>query len=91
MKLNEMILWRGGLPVVSNTSGGGTQYGAEEDDEEWEEDTDGESTEDVDQHVRVAALPEDGTEHLCTVIPTGERRHKLGTHMQFSYHIILGT
>lgn len=68
------IIFSGGLPDAARAAAEGTQQRAEEDEEEGEEDTDGESTEDVDQHVRVAALPEDSTQHLCRVVPEAERR-----------------
>lgn len=47
----------------------GTQQRAEQDEEEGEEDTDRESTKNVDQHVRVAVLPEYCTQHLCRIVP----------------------
>lgn len=44
-------LFSSGLPVSTPAAVGSTQQRAEEDEEEGDEDTDGESTENVDQHV----------------------------------------
>jgi len=57
-----------GVPV-SEVAAVGIQHRADKDEEEGKEDADGESTENVDQHVWVAALPEHSTQHLCRVIP----------------------
>lgn len=75
-KIISSYEFRAGSPDGARAAAKGTQQGAEDDEEEREEDADGESTEDVDQHVRVAVLPEDSAQHLCRVVPArhGGRR-----------------
>lgn len=59
------ISWLPAVRVVAK----GTQQGAEEDEDEGEEYTDRKSAKNVEQHVRVAVLPEYCTQHLRRIIP----------------------
>lgn len=67
------------VPAVVQAAAAGSEQRAEEDEEEGQEDTNGERTEDVDQHVWVAALPEHCAQHLCRVIPGGGGSHGFGS------------
>lgn len=57
--------WPGGVFPVACTH----EDGAGEDEEKRDEDGDGESTEDVNQHVWIAALPEDCAQHFSRIVP----------------------
>lgn len=90
-------------PVRSWAAACGAQQRADKNEEEGEEDTDGEGTEDVDHHVGVVSLPEDGAEHFSAVVPAKptasckRRQHsrqwarvkdmKLGVSLTLAYNI----
>lgn len=61
------------IPVAVPLAASSGEERVEEDEEEGDDDADGESTEDIDQHVRVTALPEHCTQHLCRVVPESWR------------------
>lgn len=60
------------LPGAATRS---SQQRTKDHDEKGEKDTDGERAENIDQHVWVAALPEDSTQHLCRIISDVGKRH----------------
>lgn len=60
---------------VAGATADNDPYRADKHEEERKEDGDEENTEDVGHHVRVAALPENGTQHLCRIIPESAEKY----------------
>ncbi len=60
-----------------------SQDGAGDYEEKWDEDGDGEGTENVNQHVRVTAFPENCTQHFCWIKPENDMQSivRLRTHV----------